>query len=90
MGNVQSRQRYYEVAYEATHNARELQHDVGGPRIRGAILAYIDDRISASRMMHECTQLEVCLRLFTRSLFLAMCSQFPQEREPDANLRGAT
>ena len=58
MGNVQSRQRYYEAAFEATHNARMLQREVGGPRIRGAILAYIDDRISAEHMMRTCTQLE--------------------------------
>lgn len=59
MSKLQSRQHYYEVAYQGTMNACELQHDIGGPRIRGAILAYINDPISAGKTTHECTQLEV-------------------------------
>ena len=58
MGNVQSRQRYHEVASEALHAARDLHHRIGGPRIDGAILAYLEDRISAEQMMRTCTQLE--------------------------------
>ena len=58
MGNFQSRQRYYDVAYEALQEARALQHEIGGPPIRGAILAYIDGRIDARRCIHDCAPLE--------------------------------
>ena len=60
MGAIQSRQRYREVAYDALENAREIQHDLGGPRIWGAIFAYIDGRINAERLTRLCTQIEVC------------------------------
>lgn len=59
MGAIQSRQRYREVAYEAFENARELQYEIGGPRVWGAILAYIDGRINAQRLTRVCTQIEV-------------------------------
>lgn len=58
MGNVHSRQRYYEVAEDAFLNAEDLQHEFGGPPCQGAILAYIDGAISARRMVHDCTPLE--------------------------------
>ena len=60
MGAIQSRQRYREAAYDAFENAREIQHELGGPRIWGAILAYIDGRINAERLIRLCTQIEVC------------------------------
>ena len=60
MGAIQSRQRYREVAYEAFENAREIRRDIGGPHIWGAILAYIDGRINAERMIRLCNRIEVC------------------------------
>lgn len=58
MGNVHSRQRYYDVAYDALLNARELEYEYGGPPSQGAILAYIDGIICARRMIRDCTPLE--------------------------------
>lgn len=65
MGNTHSRQRQYyltvaEEAYEAAYDAYEI---IGGPRPRGAILAYLEQRISKARMLHDCTQVEVSLSL---------------------------
>ncbi len=58
MGNIQSRQRYYEVAYEALLNAQDLDYEYGGPPSQGAILAYIDGAISTRRMIRDCTPME--------------------------------
>lgn len=59
MGNVHSRQRYYEIAEDAFINAEDLQYEIGGPPCQGAILAYIDGAICARRMIHDCTPLEL-------------------------------
>ncbi|KAL8787697.1 MAG: hypothetical protein Q9195_007653 [Heterodermia aff. obscurata] len=45
-------------AYDAFENARDLQRDLGGPPICGAILAYIDNRINAECLTRLCTQIE--------------------------------
>ena len=57
MGNFHSRQRYYDIAYESFLNAQYLQYGIGGPPMRGAILAYLDGRIDSARMVHDCTPL---------------------------------
>ena len=61
MGATQSRHRYRELAHSAFESAREIQRELGGPRIWGAIPAYIDGRISAERLIRLCTQIEVFL-----------------------------
>ena len=60
MGNYQSRLRYSNVAYEALENARDKEHTFYGPRVRGAILAYVEGRLDAEEVIHCCTPLEAC------------------------------
>lgn len=69
MGNHLSRQRYSGVAHEAFLNAQHLQYQLGEPPCRGAILAYLDGRISARQMTRECTPLG--LNEFRRLAFQA-------------------
>ena len=59
MGNATSTQRNRTIAYDALKEARDLHQDIRGPRPHGAILAYIDRRISSEELTHRCTQLEV-------------------------------
>ena len=67
MGNSQSRVHCRNIAHDAFINAQDLHDEIGGPQIRGAIVAYLEGRIDAERMIRGCTQLEVCCSTSYRS-----------------------
>lgn len=48
-----------EIAYDAYINARLIHRYIGGPRPRGAIVAYCDGQIFSCHMVRECTQIEL-------------------------------
>ena len=55
-----ARKRCGDLAEDALKSARAYRKDIGGPIIRGAIMAYIDEDIDETRLARDCTLLEVC------------------------------
>lgn len=60
MGAITSRQRCHHMTYESLRVAQGPGHETEGPQARNAIMAYIDGRIGARRLIRDSTDLEVC------------------------------
>ena len=60
MEAITSRQRCQRITYESLLVAQGPGHEIEGPQVKDAIMAYIDGRTGTRRLIHDSTDLEVC------------------------------